>query len=245
MKIVIVVPTRNEEATIGILLDRFTEKVFPALPRHELELVVVDDSTSKKTEEIVKGRALRHANIHFLRGKGRGLGPAVEQGFRYAIEALHADAVARIDGDLQHDPADLPRFIAALEEGNDYIIGSRLMPGGALPPKWAWYRTFLSRRGNRFIGAALGLHGIHDITSDYRIARVEGCLDQIQWDRMISRSVAHKIQLVADLARRGARIKEIPIQFLYRSAGKSTLSPRDVWESVRVVMVLWMRRRRT
>ena len=66
------------------------------------------------------------------------------------------DACIEMDADLSHEPEALPGLVAALSDGCELVIGSRYVPGGAIP-NWAWHRRLLSRGGNVYASALLGL----------------------------------------------------------------------------------------
>lgn len=241
MTIVVVVPAYNEGATMGELIKILMGRVFPLLFQHRWHLLVVDDSTTGDIETIVRERMTRYDNLHLLRGTARGLGDAVVRGFHYAMIQLRADAVARIDADFQHDPADLPRFVAALENGADYILGSRLIAGGSLPARWGWGRRFLAVGGNYFIRTMLYPWNIRDSLTDFRLVRVKGVLDQVDFSQIRCRSSAYRIELLALLKNAGAKIIEIPIHFASRRDGASKLTLRDFSESIGAVLRLRFR----
>lgn len=244
MNIAVVIPTYAEAETAAGLTDRLVRQVFPRMPNHAFQLVVIDDSEDDRTQALIEGKKSRYHQIHLLRGRRRGLGDAVLRGFRYALERLRPDAIVKMDGDLQHDPADLPRFIAEWENGADCVLGSRFVAGGSLPDDWGWGRTLLARGSNYFMRIVLWPWGILDATSDYRLVRVRGCLDQIDLSAGFSPTSAYRIQLLAELKARGARIKEIPIHFARRRQGSSTMNWREIWESLRVVLALAVRYRK-
>ena len=97
-----------------------------------------------------------------------GLGSAYRDGFAVGI-ARGYDVMIEIDADLSHDPADLPRLLAAIERGADLAIGSRYVAGGSVP-NWPRERLLLSTAGNRYAAWALGLD-VRDATAGYRAFR--------------------------------------------------------------------------
>jgi GT2 family glycosyltransferase len=127
MKIVLIIPTFNESGNIGRLLDEL-QLVFRSI-RHEMHILVVDDDSPDGTLDIVRARQRNSTNVHALQGTKRGLGAAYIRGMRYALDVLHAQAVLEMDADFSHKPADVPRLIAALEDGADFAIGSRYYQG--------------------------------------------------------------------------------------------------------------------
>ena len=180
----------------------------------------------------------KYTNLHLLEGDKKGLGVAFTRGFKYAIENLKADAVMEMDGDFQHDPADVKRFVSEFDKGFDYILGSRFIKGGSIPNDWGFYRPFLSVVGNWFIRIVLWLRDIHDLTTGFRLARVKGFVDQIDFSKILSKSYAYKIHLLYEMRHQGAKIKEIPIKFVSREKGWSKMDSDDFIESLRVVLAI-------
>ncbi len=101
---------------------------------------MVDDGSPDGTGEIAERLAVELGGIEVLhRTKKAGLGPAYVAGFRHAL-AGGASVVMQMDADFSHDPADLPRLLAALE-GADIAIGSRYVEGGGVTD-WGPVRRF-------------------------------------------------------------------------------------------------------
>lgn len=203
-----------------------------------MKLLIVDDHSPDGTGDRVREKRKQYKNLYLLEKKKEGLGRAYMRGFRFALDTLHADSVFEMDADFQHDPQDIPRFITALENGYDYILGSRFIRGGSIPKNWAVKRVFLSKMGNLFIRIVLGMWDIHDATTGYRLLRVKGFLDKINTMKFQSNSYAYKIQLLYEIKKLGAKIYEIPIQFKMREKGWSKMDSEDFLESLKVVLNL-------
>jgi len=169
------------------------------------------------------------------------LGVAFTRGFAHAMDKLKADAVMEMDADFQHDPADVKRFVAEFDNGADYILGSRFIKGGSIPKDWGLYRTFLSVVGNLFIRSVLWLWDVHDLTTGYRLARVDGFINKIDFSKILSKSYAYKIHLLYEMRHRGAKIVEIPIKFVSREKGWSKMDGDDFFESLKVVIKIRLR----
>jgi dolichol-phosphate mannosyltransferase len=95
----------------------------------------------------VQGR--RRLSLPLLKGQKAGLGAAYIRGMLYAIHELMADAVFEMDADFSHKPSDVPRLVQALDDGADFVIGSRYVPGGSIPQEWGMFRKMNSRYGNK------------------------------------------------------------------------------------------------
>jgi dolichol-phosphate mannosyltransferase len=132
MNIVIVLPTYNERENIGLLINEL-QIVFKSI-KHQVNVLVVDDNSPDGTAAIVREAMESHQNVHLISGEKLGLGAAYIRGMTYALRILQADVIMEMDADFSHLPADPPRLIAALEDGADFVIGSRYV-GGRLHPQ--------------------------------------------------------------------------------------------------------------
>ncbi len=240
MKITVIIPTYNEAGTIGALLDAL-QKVFESAPQYLWSILVVDSNSPDGTAVVVEERARRYKSMHLLKqAERRGLGSAYVLGMRYAVEKLGADAFVECDADFQHDPRDIPRLAAELMNGYDYIIGSRYVPGGAVPQGWPLSRKLLSKWGSWFIRTVLRVP-VRDATSGLKMTRVVPFTahSPLSEDAIYSRFIPYKIHLLYAMHAQGARIKEIPIVFGTRTRGVSKSVFRDVLETLKVVFMLW------
>lgn len=253
MKIIVIIPTYNERETISGLIDAL-EKEFPAyggsafggknIPNHKLGILIVDGNSPDGTAEAVKQKKQIYHNVDLIVEKEkRGLGMAYITGMKYAINDLKADAFIEFDGDFQHDPKDIKRLVAELDNGYDYVIGSRYVAGGGIPEEWAWHRKLLSKFGSLFIKWILSLP-TNDNTSGLKLSRVKGFFDKLPLDenKILSKRHAYKIHLLYEMLALGAKTKEIPIKFSERKGGNSKSSLEDVLESLKVALVLYFRK---
>lgn len=243
MRIIVIIPTYNERDTISRLIDA-VEKEFKLIENHQLGILIVDGNSPDGTAEVVKNKAKLCGNIEFIVEKEkRGLGMAYVTGMKYAMERLGADAIIEFDGDFQHDPKDIPRLIAEFDKGYDYVIGSRYVAGGRVPEHWAFYRKFLSRFGSLFARIVLGLP-TNDNTSGLKLSRVKDFAEKLPLDenKILSKRYAYKIQLLYEMVKMGAKVKEIPIKFLEREGGSSKSSMKDIFDSLKVVFALYFKR---
>ena len=126
----VVIPTLNESGTIGALIDSL--EGLGAI--YDVGIVVVDDGSTDGTVEIVRESGERYGNLELMeRGRRLGLGTAIRDGLRAALEREPApDFVVTMDGDLSHDPGELPSLVEAC--GRDSLaVGSRYVEGGGVP----------------------------------------------------------------------------------------------------------------
>lgn len=240
-KIVVIIPTYNEIGHTRRMIEVVLDKVFPKIKNHEMILLYVDSHSPDGTWKLIKDQTKNYPGKLYLLDEGGkfGLGSAYIHGFRFAIDKLHADAVMEMDSDFQHDPNDVSRFVAEFDHGYDYILGSRYISGGSIPKEWGFDRKFLSIVGNFVYQSTLFMFDIHDFTTGFRLARVEGFLDNINFDKVFSKSFAYKTRLLYEMKKRGAKIKEIPIQFGLRETGDSKMTNNTFTESLKVIATIW------
>jgi dolichol-phosphate mannosyltransferase len=226
MRPLVVIPTYNESENI----ERMLHRVHECLPG--VGVLVVDDGSPDGTADLVKAVAAELPDVHLLlRTSKSGLGSAYRAGFAWGLERGY-DACIEIDADFSHDPAALPTLVAPLEEGFDVAIGSRYVEGGSIP-NWAWHRHLLSRGGNAYASAMLGL-GVADSTAGYRAysARI---LRQLDLDKIRAEGYGFQIEMTYRASLHGATITEVPISFVDRAAGESKMSSFIVVEALGLV----------
>lgn len=237
--VVVVMPTYNEKDNIGRMIDVLVGKEFPKIKDHEMLLLVVDDKSPDGTGDVVREKQKKFKNVYLLEGPKAGLGAAYARGFRYAIDKLYADAVMEMDADFQHDPNDVPRFVEEFDKGYDYIIGSRYISTGSIPKEWTIDRKILSIGGNLFYQVSLLMWDVHDFTTGYRLARVKGFLETIDFDKVFSKSFSYKTRLLYEMKKRGAKTREIPIKFNLRTDGESKQTTNSIFDALKVIVDIW------
>lgn len=235
--VVIISPTYNERENIKKLIPLLETEIFPQIKNIDVKLLIVDDTSPDGTAEEVKNFQKKWKNIELLLGKKEGLGAAYIRGMEYAMEKMHADAVIEFDADFQHNPEDIPRLIAAMQEGADYVIGSRYIKGGAIPKEWGFDRKVKSILGSLFARFMLFTFSIHDMTSGLKLTSTE-YLSRVDLKHLYSKNYAYKLQILYEVVRLGAKVKEVPIIFFERAEGKSKMDTNDLVESFTVVMKL-------
>src|SRR6266498_3131771 len=151
MKIIVILPTYNERENISKMIPLLEEEIFPTIKNHKMHILVVDDKSPDGTADAVKELMKKWDNVKLLSGDKDGLGAAYVRGMKHAMKEMDADAVMEFDSDFQHNPHDIPRLISAMDQGADYVIGSRYIPGGSIPKEWGLDRKFLSVFGSLFI----------------------------------------------------------------------------------------------
>ena len=237
MKIVIIIPTYNERSNIEKMIPLLENDIFPKIKNHNLFILIVDDKSPDGTADAVNDFMKKWHNIELLSGEKNGLGAAYVRGMHYAMEKMDADAVMEFDSDFQHNPQDISRLISAMDEGADYVIGSRYIPGGSIPKGWGINRKFLSVFGSLFIRIVWLNFAIHDMTSGFKLTKTS-FLNRIDLDHLLSQNFSYKVQILHDLVKLKAKVKEVPIVFSEREKGKSKINIQDQFESFYVVLRL-------
>src|SRR5947209_3005727 len=127
----LILPTYNEAENLEPLVDAARRALADA--PEGFRILVVDDGSPDGTGEIADDLAGRHQEVQVLhRASKEGLGRAYLAGFGVALRG-GAGYVLEMDSDFSHDPADLPRLLAAARDGPDLVLGSRYVPGGGVP----------------------------------------------------------------------------------------------------------------
>lgn len=225
----IVTPTYNEKDN----LERFVEAVRGALP--DADVMVVDDNSPDGTGAIADAIAAKDEHVTVMHRAGKlGLGTAYIQAFTKGL-AEGYDRFFEMDADLSHDVRYLPDFVRALDEGADVVIGSRNIPGGGVEG-WGLGRHVISKGGSLYSRTILGL-GVKDLTSGYK-AFTRRALEAIDIGDIHSNGYSFQIEMTYRALRKGMKVKEVPIVFFDRTAGKSKMSRRIFVEAIGVVWKL-------
>lgn len=212
---VVIVPTYNESgnlpSTLKILLESDSR----------LEVLIVDDNSPDGTADLVREHAEFGRRVHLLPRAGKlGLGSAYRDGFQWAFSRNY-DACLEMDADLSHDPKDVPRLLAALDEKTDAAIGSRYK-GGVRVMNWPQHRLLLSTSASKFVEFVTGMP-ITDATSGFKAIRTEA-LRKLDWSDFRTEGYGFQVELHFFLWRSGAVITEVPIVFTERRDGHTKMT---------------------
>jgi glycosyltransferase involved in cell wall biosynthesis len=213
MDISIVIPVYNEEKNIPILVDRILKS--PAIRSRKWEVVFIDDGSTDNTFlelKKIKENVPEIKIIHF--GINAGKAAAYSAGFDLAS----GDIIITMDGDLQDDPAEIPNFLAALENGADLVVGWKYRGKGS-PGK-----TLPSKIFNRLVSLLTGLK-INDSNCPFRAMKKE---------------VAKSLNIYGDLYRfipylafqKGYRVVEIKVENYPRQFGTSKYGPSRFFNGI-------------
>ena len=227
MKATVCLPTYNERENLERLVRRLGE--------HGVSVLVIDDNSPDGTGEIADRLAGELGFVAVLhRDRKEGLGPAYLAGFHRAL-ADGAEYIIEMDCDFSHKPADVPRLLAACENGADLALGSRYVAGGGTE-NWGVARRVISVGGSVYARVLLGVR-FRDLTGGFKCYR-RAVLERIDLDAIHSKGYAFQIEGTYRTVRAGFTVVEVPITFVDRTAGQSKMSRTIFLEAVRKVPAL-------
>lgn len=226
MKAVIILPTYNEKGNIEKIITLLEEEIFPKIKNHTMAILVADDMSPDGTADVVKTLMKKWKNVELSSGEKKGLGAAYIRGMTYAIEKMGADVVFEMDADFFHDPYKIPEFLKKIDEGYDFVIGTRYSGGGSIPSNWALNRKFLSIVGNLVVRIVFTRFSIHDWTGGYRAIKKEVFLKEKE---KLSPFQGYRFQVgfLHKAVQDGFKVAEVPFHATDRTMGRSKMARSD------------------
>ena len=213
-KTLVVVPTYNERENLVPLVHKLLALPIP------VDVLVVDDNSPDGTGKLAEELAAKHPVIHVLhRTEKNGLGRAYLAGFKWALEQGY-EFVFELDGDMSHNPDDIPMFVQAAREA-DLVLGSRYLNGIRII-NWPLSRLMLSKSAATFVQKVTGMP-FTDPTGGYKCFR-RRALESIDLNAIHSNGYSFQIEVTHKLWRKGMTIVEVPIIFTDRFQGCSKMS---------------------
>ena len=222
-KVLIVVPTYNEASNLARLVGIFG-KSCPAA-----DILIVDDNSPDGTGAIADRLASTATTVRVIHRPGKlGLGSAHILGLDKAVEEGY-DVVVTMDCDYTHNPADVPRLLAALgDENAEVAAGSRYNhPEGVRD--WPLWRQAITRTAHLLTKHVLGIP--HDATSAFRAYRT-GALQRVPYGQIRGDGYSFVFEMIFNCIRSGLKIAEVPMQMPIRQAGESKISRMEVLRAV-------------
>ncbi|HEX2126810.1 MAG TPA: polyprenol monophosphomannose synthase, partial [Thermoleophilaceae bacterium] len=223
-------------------LEPLVRAVLPQLASTGLlhKVLVVDDNSPDGTGAVADRLAAAIPEVQVLhRTHKQGLGRAYLAGFEVALQA-GASHIMEMDSDFSHDPADLPRLIAAADAA-DLVLGSRYVPGGGVT-NWGLARRIVSRGGCAYARLVLGVP-VRDLTGGFKCFN-RHVLEGLDLTGVHANGYGFQIELTYKAVRAGYTVAEVPIVFRQRRAGVSKMTPPIALEAVWKVLALRLRRKR-
>lgn len=199
-------------------------------------VLVVDDNSPDGTADIVKAKQKKYKNVHLISGKKEGLGQAYLRGMKYASEKLGAEVMMEMDADFQHNPKLIPSFMAKIDEGFDLVIGSRYIKGGSIPHNWGVHRKIFSVLGNLIVRVMLFNFGHRDWTTGYRALRTP-LYKKVRNELEEFKGYTFQVSFLHKAFLSGAKITEVPMNFLDRIRGESKIGGEYVINLLKYLIV--------
>ena len=230
-KILVLIPTYNEEESIENLLRRLQQVREKIANLFDIDILIIDDGSPDRTVQIIK--SLDFAKVKILqRNEKNGLGPAYLAGFAEGLKGDYQFFV-EMDADLSHQPEEL---VLLLNQAGDssFVIGTRWMPGGSVV-NWPKKRQFISKMGTKYASIALKLP-YRDLTSGYRVIP-RSFLERIDFSKIETRGYGFQVEMAIKARDLGFKIQEVPITFVERENGQSKMSLAIVWEAWKMVSI--------
>ena len=199
MKLSIVIPVYNEEATLAEIVRRVQ-----ATP-YDKELIIVDDASKDRSREILQGLVKDYDNIRlFFHDRNQGKGAALRTGF----SQVTGDVVLIQDADLEYNPTDYPELLKPIERGvADVVYGSRLIGGAPHRVLFFWHYV-----GNKTVTTLSNMFtnlNLTDMETCYKVFKAEVLKEiKIKSDRF-----GVEPELTAKIARQRCRVYEVPISY--------------------------------
>ncbi len=234
MRNLVLIPTYNERENVSAMVD----KVF-SLPV-EFDILVIDDGSPDGTADVVRERQKDYPDrLHLLCRKGKlGLGTAYLAGFRWGLERDY-DYIIEMDCDFSHNPDDLPRLVAAAEEGADVVVGSRYVQGVNVV-NWPMSRLLMSYCASIYVRTVTGMP-VHDATAGF-VCYSRRVLETMDLDRVEMKGYGFQIEMKYSAWKLGFKIREVSIIFIDRVLGQSKMSSSIFGEAFFGVMKLRLRK---
>ena len=232
----LILPTYNEADNLEPLVRAvLAQLATTGLPQ---TVLIVDDGSPDGTGQVADRLAAELAPVRVLhRARKQGLGRAYLAGFETALDA-GAELVMEMDADFSHDPADVPRLIAAAGAA-DLVLGSRYVPGGGVE-NWGLARRLISRGGCAYARIVLGVP-VRDLTGGFKCFN-RRVLEGLDLNGVHANGYGFQIELTYKAVRAGYTVTEVPIVFRRRRMGVSKMTPPIALEAVWKVLALRLRR---
>jgi glycosyltransferase involved in cell wall biosynthesis len=196
-----------------------------------LDVVVVDDGSNDGTAVAAHAAGAAVVRLPY----NLGIGGAVQTGFKYALEHGY-DTVIRLDGDGQHDPAQIPNLLAPLERGEaDVVVGSRFAAGAG-----EYRAPFARRAGIRWFAHLVSLltrQKLTDTTSGFQAVNAQAI-------RLFAADYPHdypEVEAAVMVVRHRLRIMEVPATMRGRETGRSSITLlRSLYYAIKVTLALFI-----
>jgi dolichol-phosphate mannosyltransferase len=224
---VVLMPTYNERENLPSI-------VAEVLRTAPVDMLIIDDNSPDGTGSVADGLHDQDPRVQVLHRPGKqGLGRAYIDGFRWAL-ARGYQVIFEMDADFSHQPRYLPEFLREIKH-YDLVLGSRYVRDGGVS-NWPLHRQVISRGGSLYARTILGVQ-VRDLTGGFKCFRRQ-VLEAIDLDSIGTTGYAFQIEMTYRTLQKGFRVKEIPIIFYERNAGRSKMSSKIFVEAIGAVWKL-------
>ncbi len=238
MRDLVIIPTYNEMENIGRMVDTVLSLAISAT--EGFHLLIVDDGSPDGTAKCVKELMTRYpTSLHLIERSGKlGLGSAYIAGFKWALERGY-DHIYEMDCDFSHNPDDLLRLRAAIDNGADVAVGSRYIQGVNVV-NWPMSRLLLSYCASIYVRMVTQMH-VKDATAGF-VCYHRRVLDAIDLDKVEMQGYGFQIEMKYTTKQLGFNLQEVSIIFTERREGISKMSGGILSEALWGVLRLPLRR---
>ncbi len=221
--VTIILPTYQEVESLPRLIPAIEEVRNHSIP--QLTLIIVDDDSNDGTQALIKELALPWVTL-IIRKENRGLSPAVIRG----LDESSSDYCVVMDADGSHPPSAIPSMVEALEQGADFVVGSRYIKGGSTQDGWGVLRWLNSKAATIM---AMPFTKVKDPMSGFL-----GLATSTYHNAEELNPIGYKIGLELIVKCRCKNVVEVPIHFRTRILGESKLTLKVQWEYLQHVIRL-------
>lgn len=206
MKLLVIIPAYNEQDSVK----QVVEDLKAACP--EADYIIVNDCSTDHTKAVCEEHSLNHIDLPI----NLGIGGCVQTGYRYAVEHDY-DITVQLDGDGQHNPADIAKLVRPIAEGKaDLVVGSRFLE------KDGFQSSFQRRAGIKFLKWLIywccGVK-INDTTSGFRAC---GKKLIVYFSKFYAQDYPEP-EAIISAVKNGFKIREVPVVMFERKNGKSSI----------------------
>jgi glycosyltransferase involved in cell wall biosynthesis len=224
LKRLAVVPALNEEESVGRVIAEI--RLFDP----GFDIVVVDDGSTDRTAGIAADQGAHVLRLPF----NLGIGGAVQTGYRFAFERGY-DIAVQVDGDGQHDPAQLPAILAPVLAGEaDLCVGSRFAGGSG------YQSSFARRVGIRLFATVVSMvvrQKVTDTTSGFRAVNRKGIA-------LFAADYPHdypEVEATVMCVKHKLRLREVPVEMRERAGGESSITAiRSIYYMTKVLLAIFV-----
>lgn len=234
-KLVYIIPTYNEKENIEQML-LYVERILKKIKGYKSSIVVVDDNSPDGTGNIVSVFKKKYKNVYLLSGPKRGLGNAVIRGIKSAINTHNANIIVINEADFSYDPKNIIKMVSYIDQGADAVFAARSV---STENHWSAGRQIMHFVSNTlFANFLAGINKIEDHNSAFKVIRVRGILDKINFKNFPSGFVFFNY-LNYQILKRTDKVEEIKVVYRPRKAGESKINLKskniiptikEVWE---------------